>query len=1239
MGFLDKLFGKKVTNPVVDSAIEAYAKITTDDTLVDLWQKFSKAKILVGAPRDTKSSFGRIKQIKDAVTLSFTTCQNERGENTLAIFTDSEAAERYQPGLETVTMTGDDALTVAAGKGLNGLTLNPKSEISCELRTWQYTVFIEKVSDANKLHAIASKFSRSSLYADAEGVLKAAVAAAQRDPGPQHPFTGELNLELARALRTQGKLNEAEWVYRRALSIYEVAGSHDLDVAGTCEALGSLYIENKKLQQATPMLTRALGIYESVPGSKPDAIGKLLCQLAEVKLDESNLDEAEQYYTRASVSLEERKHPDWLTVLNKMGALCEAQSRNKEALAHYMRTLSAFETIKRARELDTAVAAHRIAAINLAEGHLSEVQPYIERATDFYSREANNVVLSTLEALTSELKTRREAEEAERDTADSKKSRFGAPAKRPSDLPLADFSSMKNNPKATVGPGTKPVTSKNEKTKDPEEEALDRMRAFLDNVDKDVPEPAKKDELEFGDSSVGFGRTVSPKDKETIDAIKESVRAEEFRAEDLPETVQSSILQPLMNLDLPETVESAPAMVADAHPIADAADLLSKEKPALDTGDLFPEEKAPLDTSDLFSSESSEPKSDDAPPAVSEDVATDTKAAQKDAVQVGFDTGGLFEKPVDADISSVFNRSIIGEQKKDERFDKPVAARLGTGGAGSTVPEPAGEKPDDDWTTAQTALSTSTESPAEQPPISETTAIASNQHTKDEPAAEKASEPAVGSSAEDKKGLFDPAVEAEISGIFNKSVMGSIPKDDRFDKPISERMKAESRAAESETEPAAAGAQKTQESADSGLFSDADLDDALSGAFASILAEPRTKTDFDKPVAEKLNTASAEPSDEVAVDDLFSSLTGAKPVTPKVEAAEEVFTLPAEPARASAKETSQDKNPLFDPSLCDIPIGERMKAAAAAQSTPPANDTSRFDIPIAERNQPKVEESPPADGGLFGGAELDDALSGAFASLMAEPQHKTDFDKPIAERLKSAAGDDRFEKPVSERLKETAPPPVSSEQTAEATPAQALSSEAAPVASAATNTISKADEQDLATAKTPEELIKLLEQKLQSSPDNTELLLRKGTALVQQQRLDEAIKVFDKVTRLTPNDTKAWYCKGSSLHLKSQFEDALYCFNHVLNLEKENSKAQLRKAECLQKLGRADQAMALYDRLLLTQPKFVAGWLSKARALLQQRKLSEALEAYEQALLVDPNNEEATKAKNLIATKLGAATH
>src|SRR5581483_2910556 len=93
MGLLDGLFSSKVSNPALVSAMEKYRGESSEDNLVDLWQKFLKSKVLLATTQEGAKEFGKVKQIKDAIGLPFNTVPTTGSDNLLTIVTDNESFE------------------------------------------------------------------------------------------------------------------------------------------------------------------------------------------------------------------------------------------------------------------------------------------------------------------------------------------------------------------------------------------------------------------------------------------------------------------------------------------------------------------------------------------------------------------------------------------------------------------------------------------------------------------------------------------------------------------------------------------------------------------------------------------------------------------------------------------------------------------------------------------------------------------------------------------------------------------------------------------------------------------------------------------------------------------------------------------------------------------------------------------------------------------------------------------
>ena len=100
--------------------------------------------------------------------------------------------------------------------------------------------------------------------------------------GPEHPDTlGSLN-NLAVLYWNQGKYEQAEPLYQRALEAQErVLGPEHPNTLGTVNNLAILYWNQGKYEQAEPLYQRALAIREQVFGTRSSPHGKSSKQLCQ----------------------------------------------------------------------------------------------------------------------------------------------------------------------------------------------------------------------------------------------------------------------------------------------------------------------------------------------------------------------------------------------------------------------------------------------------------------------------------------------------------------------------------------------------------------------------------------------------------------------------------------------------------------------------------------------------------------------------------------------------------------------------------------------------------------------------------------------------------------------------------------------------------------------------------------------------------------------------------------------
>jgi Tfp pilus assembly protein PilF len=113
-------------------------------------------------------------------------------------------------------------------------------------------------------------------YPEAESQLEPALETAEAF-GPQDPRLATSLNELALLYRHQGRYEEAEPLYKRALAIREKAlGPDHPRVATVLNNLGTLYYAQDRYAEAEPLIKRALAIYEKALGADHPRVAALL---------------------------------------------------------------------------------------------------------------------------------------------------------------------------------------------------------------------------------------------------------------------------------------------------------------------------------------------------------------------------------------------------------------------------------------------------------------------------------------------------------------------------------------------------------------------------------------------------------------------------------------------------------------------------------------------------------------------------------------------------------------------------------------------------------------------------------------------------------------------------------------------------------------------------------------------------------------------------------------------------
>jgi tetratricopeptide (TPR) repeat protein len=242
------------------------------------------------------------------------------------------------------------------------------------------------IEDENPIYLNAHAVTLNTLgrYAEAEPLLRRALANFEKNLGPANPSVATILSNLARLLQNQGKCNEAEPLHRRALAITEkVLGPENLVVAINLNQLASLLEAQGKYTEAETLYRRVLAITEKTFGQQHHDVAISLNNLARLLDTQGKYAEAEPLYRRA-LALDEKAfgplHPDVAIILNNLAHLLQNTGKGSEAETLYRRALDITEKKFGSQHPDFASILNNLAQLLQEMGKYAEAELLYRRA-------------------------------------------------------------------------------------------------------------------------------------------------------------------------------------------------------------------------------------------------------------------------------------------------------------------------------------------------------------------------------------------------------------------------------------------------------------------------------------------------------------------------------------------------------------------------------------------------------------------------------------------------------------------------------------------------------------------------------------------------------------------------------------------------------------------------------------------------------------------------------------------
>ncbi|KAI7770703.1 hypothetical protein LZL87_004490 [Fusarium oxysporum] len=200
--------------------------------------------------------------------------------------------------------------------------------------------------------------------------------------------------------RDQGKLLEAEAMYKRALEGYEKAlGQDHISTLNIINNLGVLYRDQGKLLEAEAMYKRAIEGYEKALGQDHISTLNTVNNLGALYVGQGKLLEAEAMFKRALEGREKalgQDHISTLNTVNNLGALYAGQGKLLESEAMYKRALEGYKKALRKDHISTLNTVNNLGALYAGQGKLLEAEAIYKRALEGYEKALGQDHISTL---------------------------------------------------------------------------------------------------------------------------------------------------------------------------------------------------------------------------------------------------------------------------------------------------------------------------------------------------------------------------------------------------------------------------------------------------------------------------------------------------------------------------------------------------------------------------------------------------------------------------------------------------------------------------------------------------------------------------------------------------------------------------------------------------------------------------------------------------------------------------
>jgi tetratricopeptide (TPR) repeat protein len=255
----------------------------------------------------------------------------------------------------------------------------------------QWSHLLEDSDATGSFTGLAWVAEGQSLWEKSEKWLKACIQMTDQRCGAENPYTAMSLNNLAALYYAMGRYAEAEPLYVRSLSIYELlVGAGHPSTAMSLNNLAVLYDAMGRYAETEPLYVRSLSIYQQQLGADHPNTAPTLNNLAELYRAMGRYPEAEPLYVRSLAIREQQlgaEHPYTAMSLNNLALLYHAMGRYPEAEPLYLRSLVIREQKLGAENPYTATSLNNLALLYHAMGRYPEAEPLYVRSLSIYQQQ------------------------------------------------------------------------------------------------------------------------------------------------------------------------------------------------------------------------------------------------------------------------------------------------------------------------------------------------------------------------------------------------------------------------------------------------------------------------------------------------------------------------------------------------------------------------------------------------------------------------------------------------------------------------------------------------------------------------------------------------------------------------------------------------------------------------------------------------------------------------------------